>query len=137
MSLTATGQGLSRFIHESCSNQRKRSELEVYLEDPSHPEMDNDAFDIIAWWKMHGPKYPIISLKAREILSVPVSTVASESVFSIAGLVLDENRCSLLPKTVEALMCTQDWLRADIPGIQFHLKYCIMFCQYFLMMYCC
>jgi len=57
---------------------------------------------------------------ARDILSVPVSTVTSESAFSTAGLVVDKNRCSLLPETVEALMCTQDWLRADIPGIYFH-----------------
>jgi hypothetical protein len=42
-------------IHESYSNKHKRSELEVYLDDPSHPEMDDDAFDIIAWWKLHGP----------------------------------------------------------------------------------
>jgi hypothetical protein len=120
MSLSATRQGLSRFIHESYSSKHKRSELEVYLDDPSHPEMDDDAFDIIAWWKLHGPKYPIISLMARDILSVPVSTVASESTFSLAGLVVDKNRCSLLPETIEALMCTQDWLRDAIPGIQFH-----------------
>ncbi|CAN6248187.1 unnamed protein product, partial [Urochloa humidicola] len=86
---------------------------EVYLDDPSHPEMDN--FDIIAWWKLHGPKYTVLSLIARDILSVQVSTVASESAFSLAGLVLDENRCSLLPETVEALICTQDWLRDAIP----------------------
>jgi hypothetical protein len=110
MSLSATKQGLSRFIHESYSSKHKRSELEVYLDDPSHPESDNDSFDIIAWWKLHGPKYPIISLMAQDILGVPVSTVASESVFSLAGMVVDKNRCSLLPKTVEALMCTQDWL---------------------------
>jgi len=54
---------------------------------------------------------------ARDILSVPVSTVASESAFSTAGLMVDKNRCSLLPTTFKALMCTQDWLRADIPGI--------------------
>jgi hypothetical protein len=90
MSLSATRQGLSRFIHESYSSKHKRSELEVYLDDPSHPEMDDDAFDIIAWWKLHDPKYPVISLMTRDILSVPVSTVASESAFSLAGLVVDK-----------------------------------------------
>jgi hypothetical protein len=72
MSLSATRQGLSRFIHESYSSKHKRSELEMYLDDPSHPKSDNDSFDIIAWWKLHGPKYPIISLMALDILSVPV-----------------------------------------------------------------
>ncbi|XP_066327337.1 zinc finger BED domain-containing protein RICESLEEPER 1-like isoform X2 [Miscanthus floridulus] len=106
---------LSRFIHESYSSQHKRLELELYLDDPAHPEIDNDVFDIIAWWKLHGPKYPTISLMARDILSVPAYTVASESVFSLAGLIIDDNRCSLLPETVEALMCTQDRLRSAIP----------------------
>jgi hypothetical protein len=33
---------------------------------------------------------------ARDILSVPVSIVASESAFSLAGMVVDKNCCSLL-----------------------------------------
>jgi hypothetical protein len=53
--------------------------------------------------------------------------VASESAFSLAGMVVDKNSCSLLPKTVEALMCTQDWLRDAIPGIQFHSMHCLKY----------
>ncbi|KAA0051985.1 zinc finger BED domain-containing protein RICESLEEPER 2-like [Cucumis melo var. makuwa] len=42
-----------------------------------------------------------------------VSTVASESAFSTEGRVVDSSRCSLAPKTVEALICTQNWLNSD------------------------
>jgi len=56
MSLNATRIGLSRFIHESNSSQHKRSELEVYLEDPCHPETEDDTFDIIGWWKLKRSK---------------------------------------------------------------------------------
>lgn len=45
---------------------------------------------------------------ARDILSVPMSTVASESCFSLANQALDEKRCSLLPETLEGVICTQD-----------------------------
>ena len=43
----------------------------------------------------------------------PVSTVASESAFSTSGRVVDDFRSNLGVKTVEALICTQDWLRAS------------------------
>lgn len=50
---------------------------------------------------------------ARDVLSIPVTSVASESAFSTAGRVLDPFRSSLTPNIVEALVCTQDWLRCS------------------------
>lgn len=52
-------------------------------------------------------------MMARDLLGVPVSTVASESAFSAGGRVLDRFRSSLTPRTVEALICTQDWYCDD------------------------
>ncbi|KAL0376138.1 UNVERIFIED_CONTAM: putative AC transposase [Sesamum calycinum] len=56
-------------------------------------------------------RFPILSKIARDILAVPVSTVASESAFSTGGRVLDAFRSSLSPKIVQALICAQDWLQ--------------------------
>ncbi|KAK1355144.1 hypothetical protein POM88_048400 [Heracleum sosnowskyi] len=40
-----------------------------------------------------------------------VSSVASEAAFSTGGRTIDAYRSSLSPKTAEALVCSQDWLR--------------------------
>ena len=48
---------------------------------------------------------------ARDVLAILVSTMASESAFSTGGRVLDLYHCSLTPQMVEALVCTQDWIK--------------------------
>lgn len=47
---------------------------------------------------------------ARDILSVPISTVASESAFNTGGRILDQYRSAMKPDFVEALVCCRDWL---------------------------
>ena len=85
-----------------------KSELDHYLEEDVLPR--NQNFDILAWWKSNGLKYPTLQTIARDVLSIPVSTVASESAFSTSGRVVSPNRSKLHPKTLEALMCAQSWL---------------------------
>ena len=50
---------------------------------------------------------------ARDILSVPVFTVSSESAFSSAGLILDERHRALSTDMVEALTLCKDWFQAE------------------------
>lgn len=49
---------------------------------------------------------------ARDLLGVPISTVALESTFSTSGRILDAFRSSLTPRMVQAVVCAQDWLRS-------------------------
>ncbi|PSS08117.1 AC9 transposase [Actinidia chinensis var. chinensis] len=82
-----------------------KSELDHYLEEDVLPR--NQNFDILAWWKSNGLKYPALQTIAKDVLSVPVSTAVSESAFSTNGRVVSPNRSKFHPKTLEALMCAQ------------------------------
>jgi hypothetical protein len=53
---------------------------------------------------------------ARDILAIPITTVASESSFSTGGRILSEHRSRLTPQMLEALMCSQSWFRHNIKG---------------------
>ncbi|KAK2641533.1 hypothetical protein Ddye_023296 [Dipteronia dyeriana] len=91
-----------------------KSELDRYLEE----QVENNSldFDILSWWKGNKGKYPILAKAARDILVIPVSTVASESAFSARGRFLSPHRRRLHPDKLEALMCTQNWIWAPIRG---------------------
>ena len=86
-------------------------ELEKYLDEDTEEDCEN--FDILGWWKFNCSRFPITGKIARDVLAVPVSTVASESAFSTSGRVLDVFRSSLAPTTVQSLVCSQDWLRSS------------------------
>ena len=71
------------------------------------------SYDILDWWKLNASNYPILSKISRDILAIPISTIASESAFRTSGHILDAFRSSLSPKTVDALVCSQNWLKKD------------------------
>ncbi|KAL2326846.1 hypothetical protein Fmac_020273 [Flemingia macrophylla] len=104
-------KGFDRFLHETSQSQSMTSDLDKYLEEPIFPR--NSDFNILNWWKVHMPRYPILSMMARDVLGTPMSTLAPELAFSTGGRVLDSSRSSLNPDTREALICTQDWLRNE------------------------
>ncbi|KAH9658703.1 hat family dimerization domain containing protein expressed [Citrus sinensis] len=101
---------------ETFRSQNKRakvtkSELDRYLDEELLDSIPH--FDILAFWKMHTSQYPILAELAKDILAIPVSTVASESAFSAGGRFLSPHRSKLLPDTLEALMCAQNWIWAS------------------------
>jgi hypothetical protein len=63
-----------------------------------------------------GTRYPTLRKIARDIFAIPVSTMASESAFSTNGRILSEHHSRLTLDMLEALMCSQDWLRNKYKG---------------------
>ena len=96
--------------HLKVQKKQVTSEFDRYLSEDLFPQKKD--FDILGWWKMHAPKYPVLSCIARDVLAVQASNVASESAFSTGGRVVSDYRSRLTSETVEGLICLQDWLRA-------------------------
>ena len=63
--------------------------LSVYLDSDNVTAYEDD-FDLLLWWRDHKLTYPIISIMARDIMSVPVSTISLESCFSLTERIIEE-----------------------------------------------
>lgn len=83
----------------------------------SYLNSDSVSFEqelnILSWWQTQKVSYPVLSILARDVLTVPVSTVSSESAFSLSGRIIEERRTSLSNEMVEVLMTVKDWEQAE------------------------
>ena len=68
-----TGMGRSQITPAA------KIDLERYLVDPLF-RTPTTSFNVLDWWRMNEALYPNLAQMARDILAVPASTVASESV---------------------------------------------------------
>ncbi|CAN1338518.1 Putative AC transposase [Linum perenne] len=50
------------------------TELDNYLNEEIIPRT-SPAFDILMWWKVYGPKYPILHEITRDVLAIPITSV--------------------------------------------------------------
>jgi len=80
----------------------------MYLEENKLPYVE--VFDVLGYWKTNQGRYPLLLKMACDILTIPLSTVASESAFSVGGRVPDAFRSSLKLDIVKATICLRDWL---------------------------
>ncbi|XP_024039472.1 zinc finger BED domain-containing protein RICESLEEPER 1-like [Citrus clementina] len=105
--------GYARKVSVQNESRRVVSEVERYLKDPVE-DPSNLKLNVLLWWRVNGSRYPILEKIARDVLTVPVSTVAFESAFSTRRRIIDEYRSSLTPAMVEALICTENWLQSKL-----------------------
>jgi hypothetical protein len=85
-----------------------QSELLAYLDSDPVSEYDDD-FNILSWWRDHRHACLVLSIIAKDVMSVPVSTINLESTFSLVGRVIEERRQCLRSDMVEMISCLKDW----------------------------
>ncbi|XP_052489422.1 zinc finger BED domain-containing protein RICESLEEPER 1-like [Gossypium raimondii] len=98
-----------QYLNES-STRSEKSQLDIYLEE-AKLEL-NSQIDVLDYWSKSSVRYNELSLLARDLLAIPISTVAFESAFSMGKKVITPLRSSLKPKTVQAVVCLDDWMQA-------------------------
>nr|XP_025658037.1 uncharacterized protein LOC112754573 [Arachis hypogaea] len=113
---SAIGTQLIKIVGDLMSRNQEaevksgKNQLDIYLSEATL--FCNDAIiDVLQWWKDNHHRFPTLSLMARDLLSIPITTVASESAFSMGSHVLNKYRSRLLSDNVEAVICTRNWIR--------------------------
>ena len=78
-----------------------QSEIDAYL---ALPRADDEA-DVLKFWAGNNGRFSYISIIARELLSVPATSVPGERLFSHSGYIICKECSSLKAENAEHLIC--------------------------------
>ena len=77
-----------------------REELDAYMAESLPPRSTCP----LLWWKDNSTKFPLVSKVAKCFLNIPATSTPSERVFSTGGNTVTQQRSSLKPGNVDALI---------------------------------
>lgn len=98
------------------SKVRDRDEFDQYIVDPMVLAEDLEGRTVLDWWleSKQRTRFPLLSLMAIDIFSIPAMSSEPERVFSGAKHTISGQRASLKSTTIELLECLKSWFRLGI-----------------------
>ncbi|XP_017343586.1 uncharacterized protein si:dkey-109j17.5 [Ictalurus punctatus] len=91
---------LFSFIKERPSTQAKSMEQELAAYLHEEPTDENP----LQYWKRKSIDFPLLSLVAKKVFTVPATRTAVERIFCLVGKTLRPEHCRLLPKNLDTLI---------------------------------
>ena len=96
--LTALDKLLGPEKEEVCVTSQ--AELEQYLLEKTIKRTTKP----LTWWKNNEKRFPKLAKVARALLNIPATSIPSERIYSVAGLIVTKLRSSLKPENVDSLI---------------------------------
>lgn len=112
-SLSRRGSSASALLQAAqAGSSLAGSELTSYL-DSDTVNFFYEEWSVLSWWRDHKLTYPVLSILAKDMFTVSVSTISSESAFSTTGRIVEERCRSFGSDMVEMLALPKDWEQGD------------------------
>ncbi|XP_015118459.1 uncharacterized protein LOC107042094 [Diachasma alloeum] len=103
------GIDLNSIFTDSCKTKHWRDELEEYL----NLSRADKHQDLLEWWRARESTFPTLAKMARDLFSIPATSVPAERLFSLAGLIITNLRNSMSDKSARALLCLHSWASCE------------------------
>jgi hypothetical protein len=96
--------------HQQLIHETGMSQLDIYLDESYWSFHFYQDLDVLQWWKRNNARFPDLSILACDLLSVPMTTVASTRDFCMGYRVFNKYKDRKLPRNMDARFCTRSWL---------------------------
>jgi hAT family C-terminal dimerisation region len=122
---------ISREVYEFQLRHERTKDLKGDQKPPIAVEFDhflslppcNQNNDHLAWWKENSTRFPILSALARDHYCIPVTSAASERVFSTGGRIVSPYRGNQSAKNTSKMIFIQhNWDRINLHMADWNLR---------------
>jgi hypothetical protein len=119
--------------HQELDTETGKSQLDIYLDEPGLDFHSYEDMDVLQWWKNNNDRFPELSRLACDLLSVPITTVASNSEYCTGSHFFNKYKDRILPMDVETRICTRSWLYDFVSNgnlCNLNLNIVVLFCYH-------